>query len=89
MKLASEIKQQSIVDILRRNVLRVHPKGETLPNEIRLFRYDLVEACLKAGIPIVKINCMRPFLEKYGYRLTSSGHLSETFPLQLEKEIRL
>ena len=43
---------------------RVHLKGETLPKEMRMFRYDLVEACLKAGIPIAKIDCMRPFLEK-------------------------
>ena len=83
---ASKIRQQSIVDILRRNDARVHPKGETLPNEMRLFPYDLVEMCLKAGIPIAKIDCMRPFLEKYGHCLTSSGHLSETIPLVLERE---
>ncbi|CAB4024421.1 RNA-directed DNA polymerase from transposon BS [Paramuricea clavata] len=29
---------------------------------------------------------MRPFVEKYGHRLTSSGHLSETIPLSLDKE---
>ena len=83
---ASKIKQQSNVDILRGNDAKVHPKGETLPNEMRLFWYDLVETCLKAGIPIAKTDCMRPFLEKYGYCLTSSGHLSETIPLMLEKE---
>ena len=53
---------------------------------MRLFRYNLVETCLKAGIPIAKIDCMRTFLEQYGYRLTSSGHHSETIPLVLEKE---
>ena len=63
---------------IQRNDARVHPKGETLPTEMRLFRYDLVETCLKAGMPIAKIDCMRPFLQKYGYRLTSSGHFSET-----------
>ena len=35
---ASKIKQQSNVDILRRNDARVHPKGENLPNEMRLFQ---------------------------------------------------
>ncbi|CAB4018869.1 Hypothetical predicted protein [Paramuricea clavata] len=82
---ASKIRQQSIVDVLRSIVAKVHPKGETLPNEMRLFRYDLVEMCLKAGIPIAKIDVMRPFLEKYGHRLTSSVHLSETIPLVLDK----
>ena len=71
---------------IRRNDARVHPKGETLPTEMRFFRYDLVETCLKAGIPIAKIDCMRPFLQKYGYRLTSSRHLSETIQFVLEKE---
>ena len=53
---------------------------------MRLFRYDLVECCLKAGIPIAKTEALRPFLEKYGHRLTSRGHLSEIIPLVLGKE---
>ena len=55
---------------------------------MRLFRYHLVETCLKAGmhVPIAKIDCMKPFLEKCGYRLTASGYLSETIPLVLVKE---
>ena len=51
--------------------------------------YDFVEMCLKAGIPIAKIDSMRPFLEKYDYPLTSIAHLSETIPLVLEKEMEI
>lgn len=32
------------------------------------------------------MDAMRPFLEKYGHRLTSSAHLSELIPAVLEKE---
>ena len=32
------------------------------------------------------MDAMRPFLEKYGHRLTSSAHLSELIPTVLEKE---
>jgi hypothetical protein len=32
------------------------------------------------------VDAIRPFLEKYGHRLTSVGHLSELVPAVLEKE---
>ena len=52
----------------------------------RVYRYELVEALLKAGIPMSKVDIMRPFLEKYGHRLTSRTHLAEFVPLILKKE---
>ena len=56
-------------------------KGSTLPEDARLYRYELVEALLKAGIPLLKADSLRPFLEKYGHRLTSRNHLSESIPM--------
>ena len=41
---------------------------------------------LTAGIPILKVDNLRQFLEKYGHRLTSSSHLTELVPLILKKE---
>ena len=79
-------KDQSIIQMFRRNDQRLNPKGETLPWEMRLFRYDLVESFLQAGIPISKIDSLRPFLQKYGHRLTSRGHLSEIIPQVMEKQ---
>ena len=52
-----------------------------------MFRFELTESSLSAGIPLSKIDDLRPFLEKHGHRLTSSGHLSELIPSILEKEI--
>ena len=53
---------------------------------MRLFRFDLVEAFLSAGIPLSKIDHLRSFLEKYGHRLTAHGHLSQMIPSIIEKE---
>ena len=63
-----------------------NPKGETLPEDVRLFRFDLVEAFLSAGIPLSKIDHLRSFLEKYGHRFTAHGHLSQMIQSIIEKE---
>ena len=54
---------------------------------MRLYQYELVEALLKAGIPLLKVDSLRPFLEKYGHRLTSRNHLAEFIPMIRQKEI--
>ena len=72
-------KEQSIKDLLKKNS---EAKGATLPEEMRLHRYELVESLLKAGIPLLKVDN----LEKYGHRLTSRTHLTELIPLVLKKE---
>ncbi|KAK3749798.1 hypothetical protein QZH41_000861 [Actinostola sp. cb2023] len=64
-------------------------KGSTLPEDMKLYRYELVEILLKAGIPLAKVDMLRPFLEKYGHRLTARSHLSEFIPLISKKEKEL
>ena len=82
----SKKRDQSLLTFLRRKDEKDNPKGETLPDEMRLFRFDLVEAFLSAGIPLSKIDHLRSFLEKYGHRLTAHGHLSQIIPSIMEKE---
>ena len=72
----SKKKDQSLLQFLARNDKANNPKGETLPHDMRVYRFDLVESFLAAGIPLTKIDCLRSFLEKYGHRLTSQTHLS-------------
>ena len=57
-----------------------------LPSDIQLSWYVLVESALSGGVALLKVDAMRPFLEKYGRRLTSSAHLSELIPAVLDKE---
>lgn len=39
-----------------------------------------------AGIPISKVDILRPLMEKYGERLTSSSHMNDLIPAVLDKE---
>ena len=84
--LDSKKKDQSILDLIKRNDQAKHPKGETLSLDMRLYRFELVECFLAAGIPLSKIDCLRSFLEKYGHRLTSDSHLRELVPSVVTKE---
>ena len=62
----SKKKDQSIVDLMIRNDKQMNRKGSTLPKDMRLYRYELVESLLIAGIPIRKVdNLTGPFLTIY------------------------
>ena len=82
----SKKRDESLLTFLRRKDEDDNPKSETLPEDMRLFRFDLVEVFLSAGIPLSKIDHLRSFLEKYGHRLTAHGHLSQMIPSIIEKE---
>ena len=65
---------------------RDHPSGSTLPQDMHLFRFEVVQSFLSGGIARSKIDTVRPIFEKYGHRLTSVTHLAELIPTVLEKE---
>ena len=77
---------QSIIQCLNKMDNRDHPSGSTLPQDMRLFRFEIVQNFLSGGIPLTKIDTVRPLFEKYGQRLTSVTHLAELIPAVLEKE---
>ena len=45
----------------------VHPKGETLPMEERVYRVKCVRTFLKAGVPLSKIDTFRELLEENAF----------------------
>ena len=52
-RIAKDKKQsQSVMECLKRRDMREHPSGSTLPAEIRLFRFEIVECVLTGGIPL-------------------------------------
>ena len=59
----SKKENQSIVQCLKKQDKR-NISGSTLPEEMRVFRFELTESFLSAGIPLSKIDDLRPFLEK-------------------------
>ena len=42
--LDSTKKDQSVLELLRRNDQAKHPKGKTLPHDMRLHRFDLIQS---------------------------------------------
>lgn len=74
-------KSQSIEQCLQRQV-----SGVTLPPDMRVFRFEVVETLLLAGIPIAKIDVLRPLFEKYAHSLTASAHMKDLIPSVLARE---
>ena len=86
-RIAKDKKQsQSIMDCVKRQDVREHPSGSILPVEFRLFRFKIVKCVISGGIPLSKVDILRPLLEKYIHRLTHSVSLREIIPAELEKE---
>ena len=77
---------QSIIQCLNKMESRDHPSGSTLPQDMRLFRFEVVQSFLSGDIALSKIDTVRPIFKKYGHRLTSLTHLAELIPTVLEKE---
>ena len=53
---------------------------------MRVLRFEVVETLLKAGIPISKIDVLRPLFEKYAHSLTASTHMKYIIPSVLARE---
>lgn len=52
------------------------------------FRFNFIRSFLKSGIPLSKINSIRPMIEEYcPFKLTDSSHLRTFIPMVLEFEI--
>lgn len=69
--------ESDIVDALQKYSKEVHPKGETLSNNMRVYRVRIVRAFLKAGIPLQKIDSFREILEESAFSLTGSQHMRD------------
>ena len=55
-------REQDIVMALQKYDKEVHPVGETLPTEKRVYKIKVVSTFLKAGVQITKIDRFRPLL---------------------------
>ena len=79
-------KSQTIIQCLKKQDNRNHASGSTLPSDMSLFRFEVEETLLLAGIPISKVDIVRPLFERYAQRLTSRSHMNNLIPAVLEKE---
>ena len=61
-------RQTDIVKVLARWDRRATPEGQTISNDGRVFRYELVEMALRADIAIAKLDSMLPYIQKWARR---------------------
>lgn len=61
---------------------QAHPseKDSSVADEVQLYRWRVVEACMHAGIPLAKTDEIRVLLERRGIPLTNSSHLGVFIP---------
>ena len=71
----AKMHDQSIYDALEAYDKSIHPVGENLPEAVRVRRVKVVQALLKAGIPLAKSDCLRELFEEDSTALTSSANL--------------
>ena len=64
----------------------VHPKGEMLSDNQRVFRIRVLKTFLKAGVPLQKMDDFRELLEEGGYRLTSVPNMRQFIPFVRKEE---
>ena len=90
-KQALTTKQAREIDLARaleRHDAQTHRKGETLPEEQKVYRAKVVFAFMEAGIPLSKLDCpaLREILEDSQFRLTHSRHMMDLVPFVLQEE---
>lgn len=61
--------------------------SQAVPEDVIVRRANVVEAFLKAGIPLSKVDYLRPLLEAGYGRLTYSTHMAQLIPFLLSKEV--
>ena len=61
-------------------------KGETIPENERFYRLEVVQTFSKSGVALVKIDYFRSLLERNGARLASRSTLSRMIPVVLDPE---
>ena len=81
--------QQSMMESLDARDKAERPVGETLPLEHRAFRVEIMTNFLsriREGIPIAKLDGLRPIMERNNFSLTRPSHMVEYIPFILSEE---
>ena len=81
-------KDQNIAEAMEKYDEVHHPKGETLPTATRVFRVKVVQAFLKSGTPLHRMEYFRNLFEEAGFALTSSSNMHQLIPFILEEEYK-
>ena len=86
-KIAKKKKRHlTVLDAMKNYDKEVHPKGEMLSDNQRVFRVRVLKTFLKAGVPLQKMDDFRELLEEGGYRLTSVPNMRQLIPFVRKEE---
>ena len=86
-RLRSEASERDIATSFAKYNQQEHTSGETLPEEMQVYRIRVVTAFLKAGVPLSKIEKFRDILEEHGQQLAGRRSLSDLIPFIHEEEV--
>ena len=78
--------EKDLADALQSSDQMANCKGETLPEDQRVYRVKVVKTFLKCGVPLKKIADFRDLLEENSLRLTDRRHMSDLIPFFFEQE---
>ena len=67
-------------------MISMHPKGESVPVEQRVYRVKVLKTFMRAGVPISKLEYFRDLLEENALRLTERSYMLDLVPFVLEEE---
>ncbi len=84
--LRKEATEMDIAAAMKQHDASTHSKGETLPEEQRVYRARVTKAFLRAGVPLSKLTHFRELLEEGGHRLTDTRHMLDMVPFILAQE---
>ena len=82
----NESRERDIAEALQRHDEATHQKGETLPEDQRVYRVKVVQTFLRAGVPLSKLTIFRPLLEENAFRLCDTKHMLDLVPFILGEE---
>ena len=83
---STEGRERDIALALTQYNEEVHTKGETLPEQMQVYRVKVVTAFLRAAVPLSKLEYFRELLEEGAYRLSDCRHMLDLVPFVLKQE---
>ena len=83
-----QTRERDLALALERHDAQTNRKGETLPEEQKVYRARVVYAFMEAGIPLSKLDCpaLRELLEESHFHLAHSRRMMDLVPFVLEEE---
>ena len=82
------MRERDLAKALEKHDAETHRKGETLPEDQKVYRAKVVIAFMAAGIALSKLDCpaLRELLEENRFRLSHSRHMIDLVPFILQEE---